>query len=99
LALTKRAVDKISCSPGVKSVAGTDSEFNNANRESRCLGHFDEDLNAPSSYPLSGLPTGRKISDAGASALIKGYKDKKISTVDVSAESSNNAPNAKVIRK
>ena len=51
-------IGQTSC--GVKSVAGDDSEFSNSNCESRCLVYLDEDLNAPASYPSSGLPTGRK---------------------------------------
>ena len=60
-ALTKRrAVDQINCSIGVKSAAGDDDGIKKTNCGFRCLGYFDEDLNAPASYPLSGLPTGRK---------------------------------------
>jgi hypothetical protein len=99
-ALTKRrAVDQINCSIGVKSAAGDDDGIKKTNCGFRCLGYFDEDLNAPASYPLYGLPTGRKTSEAGASALIKGCHDKEISTVDVSEGFSENALNARAINK
>ena len=61
------------------------------------MGYFDEDLNAPTFYPWSRLPKGRKTLEAGASALIKGCQDKEISTVDGSAGSSDNAQNAMFI--
>lgn len=94
-ALNQQAVQKINNAPGVKSLAGDDTEIDSANCGSRCIGYFDEDSNAPASHPLSGAPTGRKTSDAGASALISACQEDAISTDAVSAGSSDNAPNAK----
>jgi hypothetical protein len=93
--LTQNIADKINSSPGIKSVATDDTEIHKRNAGARAVSFVDLNLRKPAYEFISGAPTGRKTSEAGAEALVLSLKESGINFVGMRGGSSDNAPNAR----